>query len=87
MNPKSMQSLRQMAPAENVAPVTPDSGNDLPGGVCSGLLVTVAGNLEFVAKGGGGSGVYAVTAGQIVPVKIKRVKATTTATVLALYDV
>lgn len=85
MNQAGLQAARQAAPAQDVAAVTPDSASDLPRGACAGLMVTAAGNLEFIAKGGGGSGVFAVAAGQVIPVQVKRVKATTTATVLALY--
>jgi hypothetical protein len=50
-----------------------------------GLLVTVGGNLNFTARGGGNSGTFAVTAGQVIPVEISIVGTATTATVLALY--
>lgn len=85
MNVTAQQHLRAMAPAANVAAVTPDDDADLPGGVCDSLYVTAAGDLEFIAKEGGDSDLFAVTAGQLIPVQVARVLETTTATVLALY--
>ena len=67
----------------NVRQVTPGA-NPLTGGVAYGLLCLTAGNLSFTARGGGNSGTFAVTAGQIIPGEISHVLAATTATVLAL---
>ncbi|HEY0149869.1 MAG TPA: hypothetical protein VGB70_12810 [Allosphingosinicella sp.] len=85
MNLTAQDLLRAMAPAENIAPVVPDNDVDLPDGPCNGLLVTAAGNLSLVAAGGGASGTFAVAAGQLVPVRVARVLAATTAALLALY--
>jgi hypothetical protein len=71
--------------ARNVAAVTPGA-SPLPNGPAMGLLVTTAGNLAFTARGGGNSGTFAVTAGQVIPVEVSHVLAATTAGVLALYD-
>lgn len=70
--------------ARNVAVVTP-SANPLPQGTSQGLLILAAGNLNFTARGGGNSGTFAVTAGQVIPVEVAIVGTATTATVLALY--
>ncbi len=69
--------------ARNVRQVTPGAGA-LTGGSAKGLLVVAAGNLAFTARGGGASGTFAVTAGQVIPVEVSHVLAATTATVLAL---
>lgn len=71
-------------PADNVAVVTPGA-SELAGGPCRGLLITSDGDLAFTAHGGGNSGTFAVTAGQVIPVRCTHVLAATTAGVLALY--
>lgn len=75
------------SPAQSVRAVTPDDDYDLPGGVCKSLLVGQSGNLEIFAEKDGDdqSVVIPVIAGQIVPIRVRRVGEYTTAVVFALY--
>jgi hypothetical protein len=69
--------------------VTPNDNVDLPGGSCRALEVLVGGNIVCIAATDPDAGAITRTgylAGTIIPISIRRVKATgTTATVLALY--
>jgi len=77
-------------PATNLRAVTPSDSADLPDG-CRGLLIGTAGNVSVVAvdAAGGASAVVLknLANGQIVPIAVRAVKATsTTATdIVALY--
>lgn len=73
------------APASKVVPVTPDDGNDLPGGVCRALLVGTAGTATLIdASGAERSGVPLQQGYN--PIGARRVKAGGTAANLwALY--
>lgn len=51
----------------------------------AGLLVTVAGDLTIETWGGGTPTAFPVAAGQIIPCRVRKVKAATTATVKAGY--
>ena len=74
------------SPAISVAEVTPSNDADLPRGVCKALWVTEDGDLEFIAAADSSSITVTVTAGTIIPVRARRVRAAgTTATVVALY--
>jgi len=73
-------------PGRSVVAVSPSDSADLPDGECRALYVTVAGNVVFIAADDSASVTWPVTAGQIIPVCVKRVLATnTTATVHAIY--
>jgi hypothetical protein len=41
-NPFSSHSGGLSSPASRILPITPDDGNDLPGGICRALLVGTA---------------------------------------------
>ena len=73
------------SPAISVAAVTPDDDADLPRGACKALWIAADGNLEFIAAADSASITVAVTAGSIVPIRVRRVREGTTATVVALY--
>ncbi len=76
------------APTPRVRAVTPSDTADLPDGPCKKLFVVTTGNLTCIARedpDGGGTSWGTVTAGSIIPVQARRVKAATTAVVLALY--
>ncbi len=66
--------------------VTPNDGADLPDGRCRGLVASGAGNISCVTMGGTTLTV-AVAAGQVLPLRVVRVRSTsTTATgIVALY--
>lgn len=75
------------APKGRAVQVTP-ADSDL-GVYASALLVMADGNLSFIpAKNTDAEalGPYAVTAGTLIPIRTRQVKAATTATVLALFD-
>lgn len=68
---------------DTVTAVTPHDTNALPK-PAKGLYVTVSGNVALVTTGGS-SVTLPVTAGQVLSLQVKQVKATgTTATVVAL---
>lgn len=72
-------------PAKSVVAVSPSDANDLAF-VCKALLCTVAGNVSIIAQEDTAPVTIPLTVGQLLPVRVKRVRATgTTATVLALY--
>lgn len=72
-------------PAKSCKLVAPSDAADLAF-VCKALLVTAPGNVSFIAQEDADAVTIPVVAGQILPIRIKRVKATgTTATVYALY--
>jgi len=74
-------------PFRSLKEVTADDDNDLPDGACRGLLVTADGDLTIVADDDAtvDAVTFPVVAGQIVPVRTRRVMEATTATVLAGY--
>lgn len=41
-----------LAPLNDLAPVTPNDGSDLPGGTCRALIFTGVGNITFVTPAG-----------------------------------
>lgn len=67
--------------------VTTSDTVDLPNGICRGLYVTTAGNVNVNLEGGGTAVLTGLAAGQFVRVSVSRVLATsTTATgIYALY--
>jgi hypothetical protein len=72
-------------PAKSIVAVSPNNDADLAF-VCKALLVTVSGNVSFIAQEDATAVTIPVVAGQILPIRVKRVRATgTTATVYALY--
>lgn len=70
-----------------VRAVTPNSGADLPDGPCEVIVCLADGDLAFVAAGDLTAEVHTwpLTVGDVVQVPIRRVMATTTATVEAIY--
>ena len=80
-----MAKLTVNDPAIDAIPVTPNDSVDLPGGVCSALLVVTAGNLH-VRTAAGNERTIAVPAG-VVPIQVRRVYSTgtTAASITALY--
>ena len=73
------------APFEDMKDVTPNDGADLPDGTARGLYVTAAGNVSVVTAGGT-TVTLAVDQYQILPLRVARVRSTsTTATVKAGY--
>ncbi len=51
-NPFSSHNGGLNAPASRLEPVTPDDGNDLPGGVCRALLIGSGGTVNLVDASG-----------------------------------
>lgn len=71
----------------NLLPVTPSDTVDLPGGPTSGLLVTTAGNVNVNLQGGGTAVLTGLVLGQLLPITVTRVLATsTTGAVSAAYQ-
>lgn len=75
------------APFSSLKDVSPSNTVDLPDGVAKGLLVTVDGDLVIIAEDDTlPVTAFPVVAGQVLNVRVKRVKLTgTTATVKAGY--
>lgn len=73
--------------AQNAVAVTPDNSTDLPGGPCRALYVGTTGDISLIPAGGSSAVTFAAVAVGILPVAVKRVRATsTTATnIVALY--
>jgi hypothetical protein len=70
----------------DAAAVTPSDSADLPRETCQGLMVTATGNLSVLLHGGGQLDLTGLAANVLLPLRIRRVRATgTTATVVALY--
>lgn len=65
--------------------MTPSDSVDLPGGHTTGLLVTVAGNVDVHDSLGNRVQLTAVAANTFLPLSVARVRLGTTATVFALY--
>lgn len=75
------------APAVGAAAVTPSDSTDLPR-IARALYVGVSGNISVICEDGGTAVTFTgLSAGQILPVRVKRVRSTsTTATsIVALY--
>lgn len=51
-NPFSSHHGGLTAPAARIEPITPDDGEDLPGGVCRALLVGTAGSADLIDASG-----------------------------------
>lgn len=60
--------------------VTPNDSTDLPGGCTRALWVGGAGNVVVLDEDGTESTITGVPAGTLLPIRVKRVKATSTAT-------
>lgn len=77
------------APGISAILVTPNDNADLPRGVCRAIEILSAGNVVTVAQSDPDSGAITRTGypvGTVIPVCVRRVKATgTTATIAALY--
>jgi hypothetical protein len=72
-NPFSSHSGGLSSPASRILPITPDDGNDLPGGICRALLVGTAGTATLVdASGAEHSGVPLQQG--FNPIGVRRVK-------------
>ena len=75
-------------PSNSAAAVTPSDAADLPGGAAKALWIGGAGNLSLIAENDTVAvALNAVAAGQLIPLRVKRVRATgTTATnIVAFY--
>lgn len=71
----------------NLLPVTPSDTIDLPGGPTAGLLCTSPGNVNVNLQGGGTAVLTGLVAGQLLPITVTRVLATsTTGAVSAAYQ-
>ena len=78
--------LEEQRPGGAFADVTPSDSSDLPGGPCRAIMVVADGDLEFRgAEEESGSHTIPVVAGQMWPIRVRRVLDGTTATVLAVY--
>jgi hypothetical protein len=74
------------APAVGAATVTPDTANDLPRSPARSLYVGGAGNLTVDTAEGQTVTFLGIPAGFVLPVSVRRVRATSTATnIVALY--
>lgn len=85
----SVQDLSTQG-ARSLKTVSPNDASDLPDGVCRGLWVSAAGTLVVVAEDdhvtNDERNLGTVAAGQVIPIRVKRVYDTgTDATVLAMY--
>jgi hypothetical protein len=74
------------APARRVRAVSPDNDNDLALGPCKALYISVAGTLSIIAADDTDAVSLTVQAG-VLPVRVRRVRATGTAAtgIVALY--
>mgnify|MGYP000423270161 CR=1 FL=1 len=75
------------APAIGAAAVTPSDSADLPR-IARALYIGVSGNVSVICEDGGAAVTFSnLSAGQILPLRVKRVRSTsTTATsIVALY--
>ena len=71
--------------AKSILAITPNDSTDLAF-VTKALYVTADGNISIIAQEDADPVTLPVTAGQIIPIRVKRVRATgTTATVVGLY--
>jgi len=69
-------------PAINAAAVTPDDSNDLTY-MTRALWVGGAGNVTVIMQGGGAAVTFSgVTAGTVLPIRVSRVKSTSTTATL-----
>ena len=91
---ENIDALNQMVPLGAAIAVVPDNGADLPQGVCRALWVGIGGDLELDLNTHDQSGLPSsqivlknVSSGELLPLEVKRVRATlTTATdIVALY--
>jgi hypothetical protein len=84
--PYPQLDAKNAAPAESVVAVTPNDSTDLSA-VCRGLYIGGAGSVNVDVADGTTVVFSGLNGGQILPVRIKRVRATsTTATnIVALY--
>lgn len=74
------------APARALRTVVPHDADNLPWGTCKALYATSDGTIVVLAQADADAVALPVTAGQLVPIRVRRVLATgTTATVLAFY--
>lgn len=75
------------APAESCAAVTTSDSTDLAGGTCRALYVGTGGNVNVDDAFGNTVLFTGVPSGSILPVRVKRVRATSTtaSTIVALY--
>lgn len=69
-------------PGDDLRDVTPSDTTVVN---AKALLVTVPGDLTITTYGGGAPTAFPVVAGQIIPVRVRLVKAATTATVKAFF--
>jgi len=63
----------------------PHNTTPVPDGACNGLLVVVAGNVEWTTVNGTNVGPYAFPVGAYIDIAITHVRVGTSATVLCLY--
>lgn len=71
----------------NTTPVTPSDTVDLPNGVSLGILCKAPGNVNVNLFGGGTAVLTGLVAGQLLPITVTRVLATsTTGAVSAAYQ-
>lgn len=84
----SMQADSAEAPARRLAAVTPNDSTDLPD-VAKALWVSVAGTVNVVGvadTANTGTALGSLSVGTVIPIRVRRVRATgTTATLIALY--
>lgn len=75
------------APAQSAAAVTSADGSDLPGGATRGLWIGTAGNLVVDMVSGDTSVTFSNVPVGILPLQVKRVRATgtTASNIVALY--
>lgn len=80
-----MTSPTDVSSAKGGLAVTPGTG-ELPGGPTRGLWVGGAGNLDVVFENGTAATISGVGAGTLLPISVRKVLASSTATlILALY--
>lgn len=72
-------------PASRLREVSANDAADLPGGIAKALWITGDGDLTVIAADDDHPNTLPVLAGQLFPVRVRRVLEASTATVVALY--
>ena len=82
-----MPSPYEDRPSGELRAITPDDDNDLPGGETRAIYVGGDGNIVVVDSTGTQSTLVGAVAGSILPVKVRRVRSTSTtaANLVAMY--
>ena len=80
-----MTSPTDTSSAKSSIPVTPSNTVDLAAGPTRALWVGGAGNVDVITADGTADTIYGVQAGTLLPLSVRRVKATSTATLMSAW--